>query len=812
MNRSLLLFALLFSLTFQLSASNVTISGCFTDEQSGETLINGSVFDNISGKGVVSNVYGFYSLTLPAGHRELRYTYVGYTPQNITLYLQKDTTINIRMQPSTELSEITIQGSSRKEFGVLGAQMSAIEVPITQIKAVPAMFGEVDLIKALQLLPGVQSGTEGSAGLYVRGGGPDENLLLLDGIPVYNANHLGGFFSVFNADAIKNVTLYKGNFPARFGGRLSSVVDIRMNDGNAKEIHGSVSIGAISSKLNLEGPLIKDKTTFNFSYRRTYADLLLRPIIYFANKKEGEGPSSYSAGYYFYDLNTKISHILSDQDRLFFSFYAGDDALHMKDKEESEWGSDRSIDQTKLNWKWGNLISALRWNHIVNNKLFLNTTASYTRYRFKMIMGTKNESYPASGSSTKESSENGYHSGISDYAFRADFDYMPMPGHDIKLGGNYINHTFRPGVSVTKTSNTQQITTNIDTTIGDKNVFADELALYAEDNLNIGSFIKANVGVNYSLFQVQGRYYHSVEPRLSMRLLINENMSFKVGYASMKQFIHLLSNSSLSMPTDLWVPVTKHIVPMESKQYSAGLFYNLKNIVDLSLESYYKSMDNLLEYKDGASFMASSSGWEEKVCMGRGWSYGLEFLAQKTVGKTSGWLAYTWSKAERKFDKPGQELNNGKTFPAKYDRRHDISLTISHLLSKRVDMAGTWVYATGNTGTLGLQKYKSITIPEDDSWNSNDNLDYIKTRNNYRMPAYHRMDLSLNFHKQKKHGIRTWNISVYNVYNHMNPFVVTEGTSGKVYNPVTGTSEPKKVLRQYSIFPIIPSVSYNYKF
>jgi hypothetical protein len=813
MNKRTFTYILLFSMAFQLSAANITISGYLTDGSSGETLISGSVYDNISGKGVVSNVYGFYSLTLPSGPRELRYTYVGYQPQIVTLNLQKDTTIHIRLEPSTELSTVTILGSSRKEFGVLGSQMGAIEVPIAQIKAVPAMFGEVDLIKALQLLPGVQGGTEGSAGLYVRGGGPDENLLLLDGIPVYNVNHMGGFFSVFNADAIKNVTLYKGNFPARFGGRLSSVVDIRMNDGNAKEIHGNVSIGAISSKFNLEGPIIKDKTTFNFSYRRTYADLLIQPLIKYAARKEGEDPNNYAAGYYFYDLNTKISHRLSDKDRLSFSFYSGDDVIYMKTKEENEWGYERNISRTKLNWNWGNLISVLRWNHIVNSKLFLNTSASYTRYRFKMRMGIGEENYPSSGSSTNESVEVGYLSGISDYALRADFDYTPAPGHDVKFGGNYINHTFRPGVAVSKASYTEETATSIDTTIGNKNVFADELALYAEDNLSLGSFIKANIGVNYSLFQVQNRYYHSVEPRLSMRLLINENLSFKAGYASMKQYIHLLSNSSLSMPTDLWVPVTKQITPMESRQYSVGLFYNLKNIIDLSLESYYKSMDNLLEYKDGAGFLASSSDWEEKVCMGRGWSYGLEFLAQKTVGKTTGWLAYTWSKAERKFDKPGQEINNGKTFPAKYDRRHDISLTLNHSFSKRFELAGTWVYCTGNTGTLSLQQYKSTAIPEHDgSWFTGQSLDYVDKRNNYRMPAYHRMDLSANFHKQKKHGVRTWNISVYNAYNQLNPFVVLQTTSGSTYNPETGTSEPKKVLRQYSIFPIIPSLSYSYKF
>ena len=813
MTKKTSLFLFLVFILQTLSAANLTISGFLTDQTSGETLLNGSVYDFKSGKGSVSNVYGFYSLSIPAGEVDLRCSYVGYTTQHFRFRLTKDTTLSIRLQPSTELNTVTVYGgSSRKEFGVLGSQMGAIEVPISQIKSIPALFGETDVLKALQLLPGVQGGTEGSAGLYVRGGGPDENLLLLDGVPVYNVNHMGGFFSVFNADALKNVTLYKGNFPARFSSRLSSVIDIRMNDGNAKEIHGNFSVGAITSKFNLEGPLIKDKTTFNLSYRRTYGDLIIKPVLWYAAKKENSG-NKYSAGYYFYDLNAKVTHKISNTDKLFLSFYSGDDAIDVGITNNYVNSGEKSYNTTTMNWKWGNLISAFRWNHIINSKLFMNTTASYTRYRFDMLIGDETKTLPA-GETKWAGTEMkiGYLSGISDYSIRTDFDFTPAPGHDVKFGASYVNHTFRPGVSVAKFSVTQDITTSIDTTMGDKNVLGHEVNVYAEDNLSIGSFIKANVGLNYSMFNVQGQNYQSLEPRLSMRLLINDKLSFKAGYASMSQYIHLLSNSNLSLPTDLWVPVTKRIEPMDSKQYSAGLFYNLNDVVDLSVESYYKSMDNLIEYKDGAGFMGSSTGWEDKVSMGRGWSYGIEFLAQKTIGKTTGWLAYTWSKSERKFDKPGQEINYGKVFPAKYDRRHNISITMNHRFSDRFDLSGTWVYYTGNSGTLAKQQYNAVEVPNLD-WQHYQTIDYISERNNYRLPAYHRMDVGFNWHKKKKHGVRTWNISLYNAYNQKNPFIVRQSYSNDgYYDPLTGNYTSRKILVKISIFPIIPSVSYSYKF
>lgn len=796
-------------------AQNRTISGYITDKETGEPLISASVFETLSLKGTSGNSYGFYSLTLPAGNVSLNYSYIGYQTENRSFTLQNDTVIHLLLSSQNMLEEITVVGH-RSEMGVQGSQMSAIEVPISQIKNIPTIFGENDLIKALQLLPGVQSGTEGSAGLYVRGGGLDENLLLLDGVPLYNVNHMFGFFSVFNSDAVKNVTLYKGSFPARFGGRLSSVVDIRMKDGDDKKVKGSVSIGAISSKIQVEGPLIKEKTTFNISARRTYIDLLAQPILKAYVKKEDES-NRVGAGYYFYDVNAKITHKISDRDKLFLSMYTGDDAMYAKvrtnytdipDHEEKNW--------SKLNWGWGNLVAALRWNHVINSKLFMNTTASFTRYRSDLKVGMETEETlkgVAPPQTTTTETNVKYDSGIRDWTFKTDFDYSLNPSNDIKFGMSYTHHTFSPDVSALKYSTSEEEWENLDTIIGSPKVYAYETMAFAEDNISLSKIFKLNLGAHFSSFHLQDQDYFSLQPRAGLRILLDDNLSFKAGYAYMKQYVHMLSNSSVSLPTDLWVPVTKRIKPMSSHQYSAGLFYSLPNIAEFSVEGYYKTMDNLLEYKDGSSFLGVSTHWEEKVSMGRGIAYGIEFLIHRTYGNTTGWLGYTWAKSERIFDKPGNIINNGKPFPAKYDRRHDINFTISHIFSKRFDIAASWIYSTGNTGTFGYHEYWNLPAPNYPSSDFTPPMTtHIESRNNFRFNDYHRFDLGVNFHKTTRRGnLRTWNISIYNVYNQLNPFMVYTSSSN-VFDPKTGYTEEEFKLMQASLFPIIPSISYTLQF
>ena len=784
-----------------MQAQKRTISGYVMDAASKETLIGATVFDKNSGKGCATNNYGFYTLTLNQGQVDLQISYVGYTQQNKTLDLKENLNMDFLLTTNIELDEVVVD-ATRATVSARSPQMSVVELPVQQIKSIPTLFGEADVLKAIQLLPGVQNGSEGSAGMYVRGGGPDENLLLLDGVPVYNVNHMMGFFSVFNPDALKNVTLYKGSFPAHFGGRLSSVVDIRMKEGDMQNYHGNVSVGLISSKLNVEGPIVKDKLSFNLSFRRTYSDLLMKPALWIA-KTQIEDVDKLKAGYYFYDLNTKFNWKISDKDRLYLSFYSGDDAIYLgvKNKDYS-YDNSQYKEQVRMDWKWGNKVAALRWNHVMSQQLFMDASVNYTQYRHDLGMSIEESETYLSQPPVTEKNEfaMAYKSGINDLTAKVDFDYSPLPNHEIRFGGNYIFHQFRPEVQSMKIIAGEDF--DIDTTAGSPKVFAHETALYVEDNMTFGDIFRVNAGVHYSTFTVEGKTYQSVQPRLSTSVMLASNLSLKAGYAYMTQYVHLLSNSSVSLPTDLWVPVTANIVPMNAHQVSLGAFYEMPRLFDISIEGYYKTMDNLLEYKDGASFFGSSERWDEKVCLGKGWSYGVEFLVQRSFGKTTGWIGYTWSHAKRLFDREGMVINQGKVFPAKYDRRHDISITVQHKFSDRFDLSGTWVFSSGNCGTLGTQIYEGFP----DEWGNASTINALE-RNNFRLGNYHRLDVGMNFHKQKKHGLRTWNLSVYNAYNHNNPFIVYTR-----YNWDEATQQEKKALMQASLFPIIPSVSYSYKF
>ena len=786
-----------------------TISGYITDGKSQETLLGASVYDAATMKGAVTNNFGYYTLKLPEGQVDFRASFVGYEPHETHFELKKDTVINIALTQSNQLNEVTVTARAI-ESNVKGTQMSTIELPVMQLKKVPALFGETDVIKALQLLPGVQSGTEGSAGMYVRGGGPDENLILLDGVPLYKVDHAAGFFSAFNSDAIKNVTLYKGNFPARFGGRLSSVVDVRMKDGDMYEYHGNVSVGLIAAKANVEGPIVKGKTSFNLSFRRTYYDVFTAPLIDYIAKHEGGKGSKAWGGYFFYDLNLKLNHKFSDKDRLFFSLYSGDDKIYARVKFKDEYGYSTYNEKVDLDWKWGNRIAALRWNHVIQPNLFMNITGAYTQYRHYLGAEIGEESTVNQEQYT-ESMSMGLNSGIYDISGKADFDYKPHENHDVKFGANLTYHTYRPtttGIHIKETEN-GMAEYSFDTVTSDTRTKALETDLYIEDNWDISNFFKLNTGLHYSTFTVDQKTYHSLQPRASLRALITEDFSLKAGYAYMSQYIHLLSSNSVSLPTDLWVPVTGQIIPMNAHQVAVGAFYDWKGF-EFSIEGYYKKMNNVMEYKDGASFFTlDQTDWQDKVVMGDGWSYGIELFAQKNVGKFTGWVGYTWSHSDRLFNRPGQELNFGEVFPAKYDRRHDLNIVAMYEFNDRVDVGATWVYSTGNCATLSYQHYHGVFNPY--GYGNLIDIGYIESRNNYRFNSYQRLDLVANFHKQKKHCERIFSINVYNTLVHNNPFIVIPWSNYE-YDPQTGDAVEKRVLRQVCIFPIIPTLSWQYKF
>lgn len=792
---------LLLMVSFAAVVNSQTVSGTITDGSNGETLIGATVLDMQSGKGTVTNAQGRFSLTLRAPKAQLKVSFIGFRTQVIDVDLDSNKFLAIALSPSVELNEVVVRAERVNSPSV--SQMSAVEIPVEQIKLVPVMFGETDVLKAIQLLPGVQSGTEGTSGIYVRGGGPDENLFLLDGVPLYNVNHLGGFFSAFNSDAIKNVTLYKGSFPARFSGRISSVLDLTTNNGNDKEWHGGVSIGAISAKLNVEGPIIKERTTISLSMRRTYFDLLMRPLFTLSSFSEDE---SLSAGYYFYDINTKLTHKFSNRSRIYASLYMGDDVAYIRTKYSEGYMFGEHYDQfLKLGYNWGNMAASLRWNYVINPRLFFNLTGAYTRYRNDLEIGAGID-YTTNTDFQDVDMANGLNSGIQDISMRADFDYIPSPEHSIKFGGLLTHHIFTPNITSIKMNYSDNDTTyNIDSLIGESRISGQEISLFFEDDWSVTDAIKINAGVVASAFFVENSFYPSIQPRLSGRYMLADDLSLKVGYSYMTQYLHLLSSSNISLPTDLWVPVTRRLAPMNSHQVAAGLFYGWRSMIDFSVEAYYKWMNNLLEYKPGSSFFASTN-WEDKVCTGTGRAYGIEFLAQRSVGKITGWVGYTWSRTWRTFE----ELNNGQEFPAKYDRIHDISITLQYRPNDRFDCGATWVYSTGNTATLAMQDFQYST--DDDSYDNyyGNSLSYVESRNNYRLPAYHRLDISVNFHKRLRHATRTWNISVYNAYNRQNPFIIYK-SSLHHYTAPDGTRYASALV-QRSLFPILPSVSYILNF
>ncbi len=779
-----------------------TISGYIEDAESGEKLITANLFDYKSGKGTVSNTYGFYSLTLPKDSVDLRFSYIGYQTESMPLYLDKDMVINIKLSAEVALQEVEIIAEKYERIEE-STQMSTVDIPIAQIKQIPALMGEVDVLKALQLLPGVQSGGEGQNGLYVRGGSPDQNLILLDGVPVYNASHLFGFFSVFNADAIKDVKLIKGGFPARYGGRLSSVIEINMKEGDINEWHGRGSIGLIASKFTIEGPLKKDKTSLIVSARRTYIDILARPLT---NQTYDDG-SKESGGYFFHDINAKINHKISDKDRLFFSVYTGKDKFYYRYEDR---GFDGFQDDEEGNLNWGNITSALRWNHLWSNKLFSNTTLTYSRYKFSL--GDKYESTNVfNGVEETELYKQSYSSGIDDVAAKIDFDYVPGPEHYIRFGASAIHHTFSPGTFDLELKSSGDFENNIDSIYGQGQLSSQELAAYIEDDMRLGENFKVNVGVHFSGFNTDGKFYSSIQPRLSMRYLLPNNIALKGSFSTMRQYIQLVANSNIGLPTDLWLPTTKNVKPQDAWQAAIGAAKTFDKRYELSVEFYYKDMKNLIAYKEGSSFFQLRD-WETTVTQGNGTSYGGELLLQKKTGRLTGWMGYTYSKSDRIFS----ELNFGKKFPFKYDRRHDISIVASYKVNKKVQLSATWVYGTGNAITLANSRFQGLlaerTLPSQYfNYNGSYEAEYYADRNNFRMKAYHRMDIGAQFTKKKKRYERTWAIGAYNVYSNKNPFFIFVD-SDPSYGPNGERLGYKSVLKQASLFPILPYLSWSFEF
>ncbi len=784
MNRIILCIFLCLAGFNQLCAQQkFTFSGYVRDTLSGENLIGATVAINGQGKGVNSNAYGFFSITLPEGNYRVTISFTGYESQIASLELNRDISLNINLAPRIVASEEVIVYAKRKDGNVRDAQMGKVDLSISQIKSIPAIFGEVDVLKTLQLLPGVRNAGEGNAGFYVRGGGPDQNLVLLDDAVVYNSGHLFGFFSIFNSDAIKNVSLIKGGMPAQYGGRLSSVLDIAMKDGNLKKMEVEGGIGAIASRLNIQGPIKKDKASFIVSARRTYIDALVKPFV----KKTS---SFYGSGYYFYDLNTKLNYKFSEKDRLFLSGYFGRDVFTFNNSQRS----------FRANIPWGNATATLRWNHLFHRKLFSNTTLVFNNYNFAFNGTQNNLSFNVQ-------------SGIRDLTAKFDMDYYPGSQHKLKFGGQYTHHTFKPNL-VSGRSDSIDFTPN-----NAQRKYAREAAVYLQDDWDLTDAFRLSAGLRFSNFTQVGSFtqyerdangnktdstiyqkgervknYGGLEPRITVRYSFNNEQSVKASVSRNYQYIHLVSNAGNTLPTDLWVPSTLFVRPQLSWQYAAGYFRNFdNNTYESSVEVYYKKMENQIEYREG--YTPSLSDPEEEFVFGDGWSYGAEFFVRKNTGKITGWIGYTLSWTNRKF----AALNEGKQYPARYDRRHDLSAVTTLELNDKWKLSAVFVYGTGNAATLPERFYLVNGVLTQE---------YSRI-NQYRLPAYHRLDFSATYTPVSKKPRRIrgyWVFSIYNVYSRLNPYFLYFDQTGSALD-----GSLKVDAKQVSLFPIIPSVTWNFK-
>ncbi len=787
-------------------AQKYTLSGYVKDSTSGEYLIGTSVYIKELQKGVNCNTYGFYSMTVEGGNYTIITSFVGYKEKVQSVNLNKDQTLNIDLAPRVVETKEVVVSAQKADKNVKSTEMGRVEVEVEQIKSLPALMGEVDVLKTIQLLPGVKSAGEGNSGFYVRGGGPDQNLILLDEAVVYNASHLFGFFSVFNSDAIKNIALTKGGMPAQYGGRLASVLDISMKEGNNKEFHGDGGLGYIASRLTLEGPIVKNKSSFIISGRRTFIDLFLREP--FIDKNSNFAGNSY----YFYDVNAKLNYTLSQKDRLFVSGYFGRDVFNFK---SSQTGF-------KVRIPWGNATTSLRWNHLYSDKLFMNSSLIFTDYKFEF-------------GAVQQQFDFRIFSGIRDYAAKVDFNWFPNILHNVKFGVNYTYHRFTP--------------TNVSAKAGDvvfdlgkiTRFYAHDVALYANDEWDITEKLRVNAGFRATMFEHVGpftRYvqdpsfpgkftdtidystgekvkmYTHIEPRISMRYELKNNASIKASFTQNYQYIHLASFGSVSLPTDIWVPSTDLVKPQFGTQYSVGYFKNLKeNMFETSVELYYKTMKNQIDYREGSTpDQDVKNNPDNNFVFGEGESYGAEFFVKKAKGKVTGWIGYTLSYTNKKFP----DLNNGNSFPAKYDRRHDASFVMTYEFSKKWTFGAVWVYSTGDALTLPSQRYFVSAAPPI-SINGNGNIEFNNNfnvlsdygkRNDFRQKAYHRLDISATLHVQKERKYKSeWVFSIYNVYSRMNPYFI--------YFDVQGNSTDGNLAiqaKQVSLFGMIPSVTYNFKF
>ncbi len=779
-----------------------TISGFVEDAGTGERLIAASVLDRRLGKGVETNEYGFFSLTLPEGEVRLSAYYLGYIPQEYAIKLNKDKKIVLSLSASLSLPEIEVVARDTM-IGGIRSGMSANILNAEDVRSLPALGGEPDLIRAAYFLPGVQTGTDGIGGIHIRGGNPEHNLILIDGVPVYNALHAAGLFSVFNTDAIRSAQLIKGGFPARYGGRLSSVLDVHTKEGNLNRLSGQAEIGLLTARASLEGPIVPEKGSFFISARKSFLNWYIEPFS--RNQKEERGEDG-KTGYDFYDVNAKLNYTLTEKDKVYLSFYRGNDHFRNNGFRSDDfvyydqtWEDTVSFrfDQSygeKLSW--GNTVGALRWNHIWGNKLFSNTTLTFSRFATDIAYDSADSLFFLNQERTllRRIDFGVYRSSIQDVGGKVDFDWLLSPSQTLRFGAGLTYHQFNPGI-LTYNEATEHL--RDEDVQGNDPINSEESFAYVEDNIVFGDKLSLNIGLHAARLAVQGKTYTSLQPRASAYWQMGRRLGWRASYGEMAQFVHLLStNSSIGLPTDLWVPATADVPPQRAWQVASGFDYDF-GILQLNVEGYYKEMSNLLNFTEGAFFL---NDWQSNVTTGNGRAYGAELLLQKSHGKTTGWIAYTLAWADRRFER----INFGERYPFRFDRRHDFKVVLQHAFNKWMRVSASWVFSSGFAYSLPLSEYDFPIV----SGEPVPVTDY-GAKNSFRMPDYHRLDINAQVQFQTKnfwHGI---NVGFYNIYDRRNPLYFDLRTN--ITNDEGGLREQKEFVQVW-LLPFLPSVNYSIKF
>lgn len=794
---------ILFRKDIPLSQQRFTISGFLEDAKTGERLISANIYDRRSKKGTITNEYGFYSLTIYGGPVELSFSYLGYETVLYDFLLETDRRINITLLNDLTLEEILVIAADQDPEEEKD-QISQDNLSITDIESLPNLAGESDLVRTTHLLPGVQTGTDGVGGIHIRGGNADHNLILIDGVPIYNISHAAGLFSIFNTSAINSARLSKGGFSARYGGRLSSVLDVHTKEGNKKEFKGRLDLGLLTGRLSLEGPLAKDKSSFFISGRYSYLNWYIRPYTRSLKESRGEAGSS---GYQFLDVNAKINHTFSDKDKIYFSFYNGkdrfsnggsiSDTLTLPNQNTGENIYFRFDQSYREILDWGNTVAAFRWNHLYSDKLFGNTTLTFSRLAVNsdfrnsdsLVLLLNNQLIGKALDLAR------YQSGIEDFGLKLDYDYMPMAEHYLRFGFGMTKRNFTPGV-LTLNESLEDI--DVEGAIANDPIETMEFFAYLEDNISLSEQASINVGFRMATLNVPGKSYFSFQPRLSAFYNANEFLRLKASFSKMNQFLHLLSNSSIGLPTDLWVPATANIKPQSAWQIVAGMDYRFTDLFDFGIEAYFKKMDHLLAITEGASFY---NDWEENVTDGEGRAYGLEFLLKKRMGKATGWLAYSISWADRRFNR----INFGRRFPFKFDRRHDLKMVFSYQFNHWLEFTANWIFTSGFTYSFPLEQYdyELPGIPPID-------VTIYDGKNDRRMPYYHRLDANFNLYFDTQKRSHIINVGIYNLYNRKNPLYYDLRTR-IIVNEQNELEEEKEPVQVW-LLPFLPSLNYTFKF